>query len=172
MKETPANAPGRRHVCTECGTRFNTDPADAMQDCPSCGEHVHLRKCFLKSLAGNTMTERFLDGPLIGSPDYSFGRLRGAINRLTLTSSSGQGYNTGYITNVYYLDGQERAAVTRFIEANYGYMSQAIEGRRNPLTDHWNEYLARLAEEQYYLHGYDETPPHPPNEAAPEATDD
>jgi len=50
---------------------------------------------------------------------------------------------------VYYLEGDERRAIRRFIEENEAHLSTALQKNRNRFQTEWSEFLYGLIEEEW-----------------------
>lgn len=76
------------------------------------------------------------------------------VFRLTAPAgSTGNHKSRGRTTNIYYLWGDERRAIRRFIEENKIYVDSIVEDRRenntHPLHNNWPDYLVDLLYEEY-----------------------
>lgn len=76
------------------------------------------------------------------------------VEKIDVSASSG-GTTTGDFTNIYYLYGDERSAVKRFIEVNQDVIDGLdLESKTNPVGMSLDEYMYRVFLEQVQLATY------------------
>jgi hypothetical protein len=92
------------------------------------------------------MLQKLREEPQVDIDIPSNGPLRSLIERLKMKSGRGSAkVKEGKITTVYYLVGDERRAVRKFIEENSDFVKTSFElEKNNPLSE-------RLPEEMYWL---------------------
>ncbi|QCC57237.1 ribbon-helix-helix domain-containing protein [Natrinema thermotolerans] len=73
---------------------------------------------------------------------------RQLVSRLKPASAGGQ-VSRGRAATVYYLYGDERRAVRRFIEENTEYVRSCLEADYNPLRANWDEVLYSLLVQEW-----------------------
>ncbi len=74
-------------------------------------------------------------------------------------SSTGGSKHRGRTTAVYYLYGDERRAVRRYIEENTEFVEGCIADQANPINLNREDYWWRMFQEEWYWGGYDEAGP-------------
>ncbi len=78
------------------------------------------------------------------------GQQRMFVKQLSLTSVEGSSDRDGdRVTSVYYLEGDERRALRRFIEENEGIVREQLQSTPNRFSHDWNEWLYALIEEEF-----------------------
>jgi transcriptional regulator with XRE-family HTH domain len=77
---------------------------------------------------------------------------RAFVKRLQVTAAQGQANRIGDVEKVYYLTGDERRAVRRFIEVNEGFVREALAHRSNKLSSDWSDFLYTLLQEEWRFH--------------------
>lgn len=68
-------------------------------------------------------------------------------------SASTSGKARGRTTTVYYLYGDERRAIRRFIELNEAFVGSCMEDDSNPLANHFPEDVWRVFQEEWVWRG-------------------
>lgn len=71
------------------------------------------------------------------------------IDRLEVSSVRGGTKRTGNVESVYYLPGDERRAVRRFIDVNEPFVASALSTRNNKLAAEWDEFLYSLVHDEW-----------------------
>lgn len=72
------------------------------------------------------------------------------VQRLTVTGVEGAGQRDGErVTTVYYLTGDERRALRRFIEEDEPVVREQLEDAPNRFSHEWDEWLYGLLEEEF-----------------------
>ena len=100
------------------------------------------------------------DGPKtgqeIGAGDFSpKAPLRDLIARLKPPAKSTAGdqrKSHGRARTVYFLWGDERQAVRKFIEENESYVASSLGARHSPLTNRWDDALVALLLEEWAVY--------------------
>jgi len=107
--------------------------------------HVHTRK--------STLLEELREGPKTRdglSVAIGQGASRDFIAKL-LPPSNATGKNRG--TNkkraVYYIYGDDRRAVRKFIEVNEEYVKDCLEDSHNPMSNSWDPMLYQMLKEEW-----------------------
>jgi hypothetical protein len=102
--------------------------------------------------------------PQIGFNLPSGGPLRNMVRKIAIKSngagsSKSRGVGKGGITTVYYLVGDERRAVRKFIKENQNYINSCFSEEHNnncnnPLREDFDEFMFALFEEEYEIMEY------------------
>jgi len=72
------------------------------------------------------------------------------VERLDLPGVSGDSHRgDGSVTKIYYLPGDERRAVRRFIEENESFVRSQLQHKSNRLNYDWDDWLYSLLEEEF-----------------------
>ncbi len=78
------------------------------------------------------------------------GQQRMFVERLDLTGVEGDSQRDGErVTTVYYLHGDERRALRRFITENETTVRDQLQGAPNRISTEWDEWLYGLLEEEF-----------------------
>jgi len=110
-----------------------------------------------KRLFGSKWLQALRDQPRIAS---ELGEERGItvltdkqrmfVERLALSGVEGNSFRgEGRVTTVYYLTGDERRAMRRFIEENESIVRNQLQHKHNRFTHTWDEWLCALLEEEF-----------------------
>lgn len=150
--------PGRFRVrCYNCDTRtYITDRRERFE-CEDCGSELRVWRGIVSDMAESQLTRRLAEGPCTWdetSSDPSHGRQRMYVQRLKGPSGSqGSSRSVGRATDVMYLPGDERRAVTRFIEENRDYVESCLESGSpsDRLNRNWPDHLYQLLVEQWEI---------------------
>jgi len=79
------------------------------------------------------------------------------MGRLDVTrSGNAASKSRGKTTTVYYLYGDERRAVRRYIQENEGFVRSCVEDRANPINTGLEDYWWRMFCEEWLWGGYAE----------------
>lgn len=116
-----------------------------------------------KRLFGSDRLQELRDRPRIAEEIGGGGglgaytdRQRMFVQRLTVTGVEGGGQRDGErVKTVYYLQGDERRALRRFIEENETVVREQLQDNPNRFSTEWDEFLYGLLEEEFrfWLHG-------------------
>ena len=111
----------------------------------------------LRSSAYQALHEGPKTGREIGSGDVftPSDRLRGLIGRLKPPGKNSGGRHTqthGRARGVYFLWGDERRAVRKFIEVNESYVASSLDAHHSPLTNRWDDALVALLREEWAVY--------------------
>jgi len=72
------------------------------------------------------------------------------VERLDLSGVAGDSRRgDGSVTKVYYLHGDERRAIRRFIEENESFVRNQLQHKANRFNQDWDEWLYGLLEEEF-----------------------
>lgn len=152
----------RRLMCRECGAEFRTTQhtfrSPSTVSCSRCGATNTLLKGTLRWQAENATTySRLARGPMTSEEVPNRGRPNG-VEKLTVPSSASStdlpGGDSQAQTTVYYLPGDIRRAMDRFIEENNAYVTANVEGPNNHLKMNWSREMWQILLEQYYFNGH------------------
>ncbi len=78
------------------------------------------------------------------------------IERLDLTGVKGDVQRDGKrVTTVYYLIGDERRAIRRFIDENEPIVREQLQGAPNRISGEWDEWMYELLEQEYRFSLYE-----------------
>ncbi|OTF01851.1 DNA-binding transcriptional regulator [Halorubrum sp. SD683] len=126
------------------------DAEDRFEDTPET--HMDERRLFgsqwLQTLREQPRISDELDGGR-GVSVFSTNE-RMFVERLDLTSVEGAGQRDGdRVTTVYYLEGDERRALRRFIEENQAIVREQLSDAPNRFSHEWDEWLYGLLEEEW-----------------------
>ena len=151
-----ADEPAPRPLkCVKCG-EITHSAAMTHFRCPECKHHGSAYQGRLAYMADSELSA-FGTGPKTDAEiDIDVGNLRGYVDRLTV-SATRSGPRTGKPTAIYYLPGDERSAVRRFIEENEELVRYCLEEAGTgggAIKYHWPQYMWQMLEEQWYLEGY------------------
>jgi len=110
-----------------------------------------------KRLFGSKWLQALRDEPLVADEIGGEGGIsaltdkqRTFVERLELSTASGNSFRTGgSVTIVYYLIGDERRAIRRFIEENESIVRNQLQRKPNRFTHNWDEWLCALLEEEF-----------------------
>lgn len=155
------NASSERHpgypvTCPRCGTDAKADPEARKQECSACGHVYQIDHARIAFFGGSDSVTALANGP-IASSDRSTRPERhpGVVDRLKAPDRvTQQAKARPETTIIYYLVGDERRAVDRFIEVNEAYVRDCLEDTPNPLQHNWSEELYHLLLEQWHWNGY------------------
>lgn len=150
--------PGRFRVqCYRCETRrYITDDREQFV-CDECGSECLVWRGIIADMADSSLTTKLAHGPCTWdetTSDPSHGRQRVYVQRLKAPGGSkGDSRSIGYATDILYLPGDERRAVTRFIEENRDYVAECLESDSpsNRLRTNWSDQLYQLLVEQWEI---------------------
>jgi hypothetical protein len=145
---------GMRVACPHCGSGFNTT-GDGPARCPHCQRRTPLHRAVTHHFASHDAITTLATGPATGaeltnSPSPS--RFGGLVRKLAPPGGKGGGHGPARsVSTVYYLTGDERAAVRRFIEENTEYVQWCLgdEYGGNPLKHDWQGALYETLYEQW-----------------------
>jgi len=110
-----------------------------------------------KRLFGSKWLQALRDEPLVademgeeGGVSVLTDKQRTFVERLELSTASGNSPRTeGSVTIVYYLIGDERRAIRRFIEENESIVRKQLQRKPNRFTHNWDEWTYALLEEEF-----------------------
>jgi hypothetical protein len=134
--------------CPSCGTvhRYSGD-RDRYQ-CPGCNTTVPCWRGRVEVQADNELLCLLATGPKTGDECRTVhDEERPLVERLQAPGRTSK--PRGQTTTIYYLYGDERAAIRRFIEENREYVSGCLSDQSNPLQRNWDERLYQMLVEQW-----------------------
>ncbi len=110
-----------------------------------------------KRLFGSKWLQAVRDEPRISDEFGEIGQFsdlspkqRMFVERLELSTVSGKSFRSeGSVTTVYYLTGDERRAIRRFIEENESIVRNQLQRKPNRFTHNWDEWIYALLEEEF-----------------------
>ena len=108
-----------------------------------------------KRLYGSERLQQLRERPILSSEleknlDTFSMNQRQFVERLKLTGVQGDTARTGGKVNVvYYLAGDERRAIRRFIEANEEIVAKALTGQNNIFASEWSDFLYSLLQSEW-----------------------
>lgn len=88
------------------------------------------------------------------TPDTSERRFVGNLN--VTRSNTGSGKSRGKTVAVYYLYGDERRAVRKYIQENTEFVASCMEDNANPINMSLEDYWWRMFTEEWTWGGYDD----------------
>jgi len=144
LDETDAGSlTGPEVTCYKCSDTFRTQQTGDTIVCPSCESNVKAARALIRRVNDNKRVQELARGPIVSDGNYHrTGRRIEAKLHPTSGTRSGVPYQT---TPVYYLPGDERRAVSAFIEENEAYV------RLNLDTDEQNILRMSLSDDMYQL---------------------
>lgn len=137
--------------CSNCGLTQSYDGESDRTQCAECHTTIPIWRGQVEQRANNLLLTQLANGPATGTelPKWPQRAERSLIGQLRAPSRSKANKARGRTQSVYYLYGDERAAVRRFIEANYEYVKDCLTDQSNPLKRNWDDELFHILVEQW-----------------------
>lgn len=134
---------GPEVTCYKCNNTFRTQQTGDTIVCPSCETGIKAERALIRRASDNKQVRDIARGPTVSDGNYN--RTSRRIEaKLHPTSGTRNGV-PHQTTPVYYLPGDERRAVSAFIEENEAYV------RLNLDTDEQNILRMSLSDDMYQL---------------------
>jgi hypothetical protein len=147
---TPYARGGIEMQCPSCGSVHRYGGDQDRYSCPECQTTVPCWRGRVEVQAANDLFSALAGGPKLGDECRTArGEERNLIRRLQVPSGSKTNKSRGRTTTIYYLYGDEREAVRRFIEENREYVAGCLSDQSNPLQRNWDERLYQMLVEQW-----------------------
>lgn len=145
------------YKCPRCDREFDGLDGDDVTTCPECGSRVRVWRSRVYRLGFNDEVRKLANGPATGD-DLTRGigafpgDVRQAVHTVGTSSSPGTTVGgDGQITTVYYLSGDIRRAVDRFIEENRSLVEATMDSTTptNLLRSAFDEDVYQMLVEQW-----------------------
>lgn len=146
---------GMRITCYHCGTGM-VSKAETKAVCRKCDSHLSIYRARFCYIGNSTALSKLGDGPVTGS-EFNIGSTttgRQFVEKLHMTSPYKT--RTGKSSHIYYLPGDERAAIRLFIEENTEFVrkSMEVDSPSNIFRRNWPDHLWQMLEEQWVISEY------------------
>lgn len=144
--------------CYHCQTNFRTESARHKVKCRHCGHYCKRDLAIVGYVGTLRKTQCLAKGPATSEdinkvPD----QIRSIVDKIQAPSVKHARESSKASTDVvYYLVGDERRAMSLFIEENEEWVREQLERQSSVLRQSWSDELLQLCIEQYYWLGYDE----------------
>lgn len=149
--QTPHARGGIEVQCPNCGSVKQYAGDRDRYQCAGCSTTVPLWRGRLEVSADNDLLRSLAEGPKPADelPRRPHRSERAVVDRLKAPASAKTSKSRGRTTTVYYLYGDERAAIDRFIDLNRSYVAGCLEDGSNPLRRGWDETRYQMLVEQW-----------------------
>lgn len=164
MSDKSETAKFRVH-CPKCNHRHFFEAGKEIFRCRNCIYHCEMDDAITYSMKDNSIITTLAEvGPRTGEEIEALGGLGGnekfVVERIVVTSGGQGGYkrrrsDTHREIPIYYLPGQERKAVSRYIQENESSVRSSLKDKANPLNHNLESWMYNLIKEQWYWLGYD-----------------
>jgi DNA-directed RNA polymerase subunit RPC12/RpoP len=134
-------------VCPNCGHRQRYGGERDIYDCSECATTVPIWRGQIGELKRNDTIRQLATGPKTHEElgDHPLDGVRRVVDQLSVPLGRGNTKSrAGSPTTVYYLYGDERAAIRVFIDVNEEYLADILSDQRNPLQSQWDDHLYEL----------------------------
>lgn len=143
-------------VCPNCDNGFRATKTSTSPNCPECGSSINPQRGRIRQQANRQALAQLTNGPVNSDEFVAEGIVAGVEVLKAPTRSPGSRWEDTQPQAVYYLLGDERRAVTLFIESNYEYVSHQVETRASHLSTNWSDEWYTLLLEQWEWLDHDE----------------
>lgn len=138
----------KRFWCYQCDSETKNTPLKEIY-CNQCGSKLQAYRAKIAWAAKSQNVRALADGPkTMAEIPAGMSTYRDLVFKLPFPKSRHAGNGRG--TDIYYLAGDERPAVRRFIEENREFVERNVNGKPTLLQDSWPEEFWQLLLEQYY----------------------
>lgn len=138
--------------CPNCGHRHRYGGDQAQTNCPNCHTTIPIWRGRIEALAENELLRAVAAGPKTPAelPRNPEPETRQFLAQLSVPGSgSAPRKARGSAQPIWYLYGDEREAIRRFIQVNHDYVASCLGDQSNPLQRNWNDDLYHLLVEQW-----------------------